>query len=608
MSHPDTLILLQALSDTWPELPGLVGVDWTQLETGLADLLERLSAERDPDQEAILRWQVMVKLRPYQAAFDRVQRRMDKLTVRSGSVSKGPIELYKWRSLTAQASTAELAGVVTRYTDIHLPARVQVDRRFSLIVGLTITPSPDSADAQPVHAGVGQSVRVVLAPAGALEVVGEREKELRVEAERDSDPVVFYLRAKQAGSHSLGLEFWVGSQIVATSRHSVEAVVEAVTEIPSRPAGQPIQAGKGFAAYPDLVLRITTEGNQLHYDLHFADVRFVSLPGERLRTNPETFRYELIREIEQMAMDAGKKGSSTLKIERQLAKIGQRLYKELFSVDLRREYRIFSRQITTLQIISDEPWIPWELIKPYDDEGGEIVDHDFLCMQFDLARWFTPAQAPAATIAVSSMACIAPSDSKLVEAQGERDDLQRLASETGLRDLTPARATYEAVVEGLLEGDTPVYLWHFACHGNFDGETPGKSPLLLHGRTPFTPDDIVGRAQTRLKTDRPLVFLNACRVGQSGLALTGMGGWAKVLVQDCAVGAFIAPIWEVDDVQARRFAATFYDFLKRTPTGTLARALRQARLALRELPEHDPTWLAYSLYAHPNARLSMDGV
>ena len=129
-------------------------------------------------------------------------------------------------------------------------------------------------------------------------------------------------------------------------------------------------------------------------------MRFVSVPGERLRTNPETFRYELIREIEQMAMDAGKKGSSTAKIERQLAKIGQRLYKELFSADLRHEYRSFSRQITTLQIISDEPWIPWELIKPYDDEGGEVIDHDFLCMQFDLARWFTPAQAPAATIAV----------------------------------------------------------------------------------------------------------------------------------------------------------------------------------------------------------------
>jgi len=32
MSHPDTRILLQALSDTWLDLPGLVGVDWPLVE------------------------------------------------------------------------------------------------------------------------------------------------------------------------------------------------------------------------------------------------------------------------------------------------------------------------------------------------------------------------------------------------------------------------------------------------------------------------------------------------------------------------------------------------------------------------------------------------
>ena len=551
--HIDPLI--EIILQLWDELPRIMGERWPAAEPMLALFLIRHDDapdvetrnrtvvefedwldEQEPGLLAFLEERMEAEKQKKGGAYSLDSRgAYDQImaSIRAGALESAMAEVAQSRDVTP------LETSVTRYTDIQLPARVQVDRRFSLIVGLTITPSPDSADAQPVQAGVGQIVRVVLTPAGALEVVGEREKELRVEAERDSDPVVFYLRARQAGLHSLGLEFWVGRQLVATSRHSVEAVVEAVTEIPSRPAGQPIQAGAAAAPYPDLVLRITTEGNQLHYDLHFVDVRFVSVPGERLRTNPETFRYELIREIEQMAMDAGKKGSSTAKIERQLAKIGQRLYKELFSADLRREYRSFSRQITTLQIISDEPWIPWELIKPYDDEGGEVIDHDFLCMQFDLARWFTPAQAPAAKIAVSSLACIAPSDSKLVEAQGERDDLQRLALETGLRDLTPARATYEAVVEDLLEGEAPVHLWHFACHGNFEGEAPGKSPLLLYGRIPFTPDDIVGRAQTRLKTDRPLVFLNACRVGQSGLALTGMGGWAKVLVQDCAVGAFI---------------------------------------------------------------------
>ncbi len=58
------------------------------------------------------------------------------------------------------------------------------------------------------------------------------------------------------------------------------------------------------------------------------------------------------------------------------------------------------------------PWIPWELIKPYDDEAGQpLIDHDFLCLRFDLARWVCPAPSSAAAeISVDTLACIMPSD------------------------------------------------------------------------------------------------------------------------------------------------------------------------------------------------------
>jgi CHAT domain-containing protein len=112
----------------------------------------------------------------------------------------------------------------------------------------------------------------------------------------------------------------------------------------------------------------------------------------------------------------------------------------------------------------------------------------------------------------------------------------------------------------------------------------------------------VGPAQEHLRADRPLVFLNACRAGQSGLSLTGLGGWAKVLVQDCRVGALIAPLWSVNDAAAYTFAEAFYTATQQ-PGMTLAAALRQARQATRQAHPGDPTYLAYSLYAHPNARL-----
>jgi hypothetical protein len=50
--------------------------------------------------------------------------------------------------------------------------------------------------------------------------------------------------------------------------------------------------------HPDLILRVTTADNRLRFDLDFADTRFVQIEGDRLRADPETFRYNLLKEIE----------------------------------------------------------------------------------------------------------------------------------------------------------------------------------------------------------------------------------------------------------------------------------------------------------------------
>jgi hypothetical protein len=614
--------LIELILRLWNDLPFVVGDGWPAVKPILAVLLG--DYKDAPDDEA--RHRAVMALEDWLAVeapdlLDYLEAKMEAEAQTKGIGYLGGRGVYEQilANIQAEAPAAGLdygvqakdagptAPLVTRYTDIQLPARVQVNRRFAVIVGLTVAASPDSATVQPVTAPVGQAVRVVLAPSPGLELLSARARELRVEAERDSDPAVFFLRATAKGRHDLGIEFWIQGQLVASSRHSVEGVDEAVVEIPGRPAGQAIQPGLAAAAYPDLVLRVTTTGNRLHYDLHFGDVRFVSAPGEALRADPETYRYELIRRIEALVKEAQRRSGDSGAIERALAREGQNLYKELFSADLRREYRRFWRQVRTVQIISDEPWIPWELIKPYDDEEAELLDHDFLGVQFELARWFTPAPAPSPAIAVTSLAAIVPTDSKLAAAQEERSDMAGLARMHGVLDRSLAQPTRQAVLGDLLEGGDAIHLWHFACHGNFDGAAPADSPLVLENKERLVPRDIVGRAQTRLKRDRPLVVMNACRVGQSGLALTGLGGWAKVLVQDCGVGAYLAPMWEVTDSLARVFAATFYQATLDAPGATLAQAVRAARLAVRQQAPHDPTWLAYALYAHPNARLAWDG-
>ena len=69
-------------------------------------------------------------------------------------------------------------------------------------------------------------------------------------------------------------------------------------------------------------------------------------------------------------------------------------------------------------------------------------------------------------------------------------------------------------------------------------------------------------------------------------------------------GMTIAPLWSVNDEFALRFSEVFYAALLHPDRpATVAEAMWQARNAIRQ-PD-DPTWLAYSLFAHPNARVEV---
>jgi len=101
-----------------------------------------------------------------------------------------------------------------------------------------------------------------------------------------------------------------------------------------------------------------------------------------------------------------------------------------------------------------------------------------------------------------------------------------------------------------------------------------------------------------LEARRPLVFLNACHTGVTGFSLTGIAGWAEGFLS-AGAGAFIGAYWAIEDAPEARFTEVFYTaVLGGSP---IAAALRQARLAIREEFPGDPTWLAYTLYAHPLA-------
>lgn len=587
-----------ALLDLWSEL-SRSATDPARYWRAL-DLLRRYAAARDAEERSAVALEVQRLIRDLPNGRATLRRYLEAASGQRGDavdIGAAPAGLLGLTEATGRLHAILDPPAVTRYTDIYAPTRVTVGARFPVIVGLTRSPAGDQ-ESRAIQARLNDLIRVVLTPRGP-ELLSEPAQTLRVE-EGDSQPVIFYLRATEIGLHSVVIDFYSQSHVLTSITHTLEAQAAEVSGEPGKLPGQPITIGDYRAPFPDLVLRVVTKDNRLTYTLHYPTTEERIINGGALRGDPEQYRYQTIREIEQLAkgldMDGYPLDSGDLLSG--MRKIGWRLYNELFNDDMRREYRerIHGR-VRTIEIVSDEPWIPWELIRPY----GDGVDDDFLCMQYDLSRWVSGGAAPSAEILVQSLACIAPTDSGLPEAQREAAFVRGLANPARRVDRSPAAARRD-LVEALLTGSDPVHLWHFACHGDYDAAAPGNSPLILESDRRLRPHDLVGPAQTRLQTDRPLVFLNACRAGQGGLALTGMGGWAKTLVQDCRVGALIAPLWKIHDSVARHFAETFYQATQQ-PGATLAAALRQARLQTRKAFPRNPTFLAYTLYAHPNARL-----
>lgn len=598
-------ITLAALIKTWPGLAERAGSEWPGLYWTLLDAVRAYLDAPDEDARARIAREMLARIGASPPAVrEAIRQEMRALQAAPHERGQSATEVTS-PDVLAEARQLVEPETVVRYTDVLAPARVQAGRRFAVIVGLTRSPSDDTQDPQRLQVELNKLIRVVLTPREPVEVIGERAQTMRVERDRDSAPVVFYLRVQEAGVHSALLDFYdAQGQLLLSQSLSTEVVIGAVADAPSKPAGAPLRLGDYLAPHPDLILRVTTLGDRLTYHLHFADTRMITIAGDQLQADPRTFRLNLMKEIEGLRKGSGPAGQAGPEIIRELERIGQWLYRQLFPEPLRREYCRFRNNVRTLQLISDEPWIPWELVRPYELAGfdGPAFEDDFLCARFDFSRWVMPGTAPAGEIAVRSLACLAPADSGLAAAQAERSFMQALARGVGATDASPVVADRTGVM-ALLEGETPIALWHFACHGDYDDGDPDQSPLHLQGRTAVRPKDLIGpKVEGRLSQDRPLVFLNACRVGSLGLALTGLGGWAATFVGNCRVGALVAPLWVVSDAPAKRFAEAFYA-QSRQPGCTLAQAVRHARATVRDEFPGDPTWLAYSLYAHPNARL-----
>lgn len=511
-------------------------------------------------------------------------------------------------------------ATVTRYTDIACPRRVWVETpRVSVVVRLTVEMSRASATVEEMQVDVSKPVRVRVQAPG-FDLLREDCQDVRVPADADSEPAVFELKPRQVGHTSLTFDFFQGSQPIGTAVAPVEITAFEVVEGAEARTTRPLRF-EGEVTPPEMVLHVAVQGTPAA--LVFSLIRdggawWRTYPPVAMEGRPEALAGQMYRDLARLVAGqdptAAEVGGRRLllaaeEVERRVRQMGQNLWKKLLPAELKALYAKEREEWRgkTMLIYSDEPHLPWELVWPYDDERSAWKDEEPWCVRLNLTRWLRKDprgngnEAPPGRLAVGALAVLAPAYEGLPDlagARAERQALDELAAARRVRDVGPAVPTWTAVLD-LLEGGQ--YDWlHAAAHGSFHADNPeGDSALWLEKDRALTPDALVGpEIEGHLRRKRPGFVFNACQVGRQGYALTRIGGWANTLVS-AGAGLFVGPLWEVSDRGALKFAGELYRAL--FDGETVAQAVRRARLAARQAG--DPTWLAYSVFAHPNARV-----
>ena len=256
----------------------------------------------------------------------------------------------------------------------------------------------------------------------------------------------------------------------------------------------------------------------------------------------------------------------------------------------------------SVQIITDEPCVPWELMRMIDLAGKSDVAPELLAIRHCVGRWLAvESGAMRQHIGVSKVAVAASSyegttvSPKLPWAASEH----QMMVETYHAEDVPLTSVG---LRGFLEKGAAQVL-HLACHGRMSIPHPDASELMLED----TPHVLTPMSVARYEVcngfgkQHPLVFLNACEVGAAGASLSLVAGFPAAFLY-AGASALVSPLWAVNDERAGKIAEEFYReaFVAGggKPLGAVLRDLRA-----RWKQEKHLTYLAYVLYGDPMARV-----
>jgi CHAT domain len=477
---------------------------------------------------------------------------------------------------------AEQDRLASRYLRGRCPGVVTVGRAFSVIADIVESDSGTTARLLPFDVSANARDVLLVLHAPGLELLGDQRLIVTVPATGDSAPVMFELRADTEGPRSIFITAWLGGNYLGELSVSVTAAHDR--------AGRDLVFHSEIAAEHvdgavSLVVRHDRELNA--YRFEFRDDDYPHEVVSRLSFDPRHRIEGLIAGLDRLA--AGRTRYSSEQAREYLANAGAQLWRELIPRDLQDQFWDRLHRIKQLTILADQDTVPWELLYPKD------LAHDagFLVQRFPVTRAVF-GQRPASRLSLWPARFVLPADS-LPAAESEVDRLRRLLDPSQPREAVVADLS--SLLELIRNGDFG--LLHFACHNKFN---PDDEAAITLGGAPFTPTFMTHAViEKALATAAPTVFINACRSAGQAPTYNRLSGWASMFLE-AGAGAFIGSLWAVSDGVAQEFAEELYGQLK--CHATFGQALMAAR-AKAATHADDPTWLAYSAYGNPQAKISI---
>jgi hypothetical protein len=483
--------------------------------------------------------------------------------------------------------------------EAFMPGEVALGQSAALVVTLDRI---DQALAAKGDIGLkfGEPLQITVQGDAFLKAPSDNSRPIALRAGETSAALQFNFTAISVGEAKARVFGFRGDRCVARINLPVRTVgpgVPADTAAWARDESRLFPADRSTT--PDLRLVVIEGVGEIKFDLYAGTKRIEDFPPVPVR--------DLARYMRQFAdsvegLSVTKPGSAEA-ARRKLEAWGSGLFSDLIPGALQ-QLLWAQPDAVTLQICSDDAWIPWEacrLVRVGPD--NRVEEGRFFAEAFAMTRWLHGSTAPH-RLRMSRCALVVPTTSGLETAERERAFYRGLAGEK--REVTEIEPRYLALTRAMAKGTFDA--WHYCGHANAGPIDGGdRAALRLDGNETMTADLFAGTVQNAL-IPRPLIFFNACQSAMGGDAMTGVGGWARRFIR-CRGGrpgaaAFIGTYWSIYDTAAYRFATALYDNLCRQGQAIGLAARNARRNAMVNDGQDDPlSWLAYTVYADPLATL-----